>query len=362
VARLGGDEFVIVAQHVENEPDATQFAQRVLNVISQPIPIGQQEFFATCSIGISIYPRDGDSPSDLLKHADAAMYTAKESGRNAFRFYAAEMNARAQLRIELEAALRRAIVRNEFVVHYQPQMDLASGGLVGFEALVRWQHPKHGLMAPNTFIGLAEETGLIVQIGNWVLREACRQAKFWQAQGLGDFFVAVNLSARQFKDGNLTQLVDTALQDMGLDARFLELEITESLLMENPEAAADTLRRLRARGVRLSIDDFGTGYSSLGYLKRFPLDKLKIDSSFVRDITSEPDDAAIATAIIAMAHRLKLKVVAEGVETEGQLDYLRQHCCDAVQGYYFSRPLTARDCLKMLKSRPSYQPPLLTGA
>ncbi|MDB5765124.1 MAG: hypothetical protein JWQ21_4119 [Herminiimonas sp.] len=357
VARQSGDEFVVVAERMETEQEAAELAQRLLQAMAAPLMVGGREFYTSCSIGIALYPRDGGETSELLKNADAAMYRAKKEGRNTFRFYAADMNARAHLRLELEAAMRRAVGRNEFVLHYQPQVELSTGRLIGFEALVRWQHPELGLMPPADFIGLAEETGLIMQIGEWVLREACLQAKRWQDQGLGEYNIAVNLSTRQFGNGDLIQMVSSALQDAGLAAKYLELEITESLLMENPDSAVDTLRILRGKGVSLSIDDFGTGYSSLGYLKRFSLDKLKIDRSFVRDITRDPDDAAIATAIIAMAHRLKLKVIAEGVETEGQLGYLRLHGCDEVQGYLFSRPLPADECTRMLRTRSAYDLP-----
>ncbi|HYD80177.1 MAG TPA: EAL domain-containing protein [Paucimonas sp.] len=357
VARHGGDEFVVVMERVTGEEDVIDAANRVLQAMSASIIVGEHEFYAACSIGIGLHPKDGVEAAELMKNADTAMYQAKAAGRNTFRFYAADMNVRAHVRFELEAAMRHAIVRKEFVLHYQPQVELGSGRLIGFEALVRWQHPTLGLLEPGRFIGLAEDTGMIVQIGEWVLREACRQLKQWQEQTQEDYFVAVNLSARQFGDGNLLQLVDSALAESKLAAQCLELEITESLLMENPETGADTLRELRSRGVKLSIDDFGTGYSSLGYLKRFPLDKLKIDSSFVRDITTDPDDAAIATAIIAMAHRLKLKVIAEGVETEGQLGYLRAHDCDEVQGYFFSRPLPADACTQLLRTTTAYRLP-----
>ena len=357
VARQGGDEFVVVIERIDNEEEAADLSQRLMQAMAAPFQIAGRELYASCSIGIAVYPKDGAEATVLLKNADAAMYRAKDEGRNVFRFYETEMNARAHLRLELEAAMRGAIGRNELVLHYQPQIDLVNGQLIGFEALVRWQHPELGLLPPGQFIGVAEETGAIVQIGEWVLREACRQAKWWHDHGLGKYFVAVNLSARQFGECNLMQLVDTVLEDVGLDAQYLELEITESLLMENPEAAADTLHKLRARGVHLSIDDFGTGYSSLSYLKRFSLDKLKIDRSFVRDITIDPDDAAIATAIIAMAHRLKLKVIAEGVETEDQLSYLRSHHCDEMQGFLFSKPLPADECECLLRTRPVFDLP-----
>jgi len=351
VARPGGDEFVVVVERLGGVQEAVEAARRVLRAFDQPFHIGDQDYFVSASVGVARFPSDGSGAAELLRNADAALHRAKAQGRNDFRLYTAEMHAGAHRRLSLESALRLAVPRGELMLHYQPQVDLASGALIGFEALVRWRHPVLGLLGPGEFIGIAEESGLIVQVGGWVLREACRQLAEWRRHsGAADLFIAVNLSARQFGDGDLLRRVGAALTDAGLEARHLELELTESMLMQDPEAAVETLARLRDRGVRLSIDDFGTGYSSLGYLKRFPLHKLKIDRSFVRDITEDGDDAAIATAIIAMAHRLKLSVIAEGVETEGQVDYLREHGCDEGQGFLFGRPLPADACLPLLQS------------
>lgn len=351
VARQGGDEFVVIAHRVDSEQEAIGLARTMLEAVRAPFQLAGRDLNATCSIGIALYPRSGANQAELLRNADVSMYQAKKVGRNAFRFYAPEMNARMQERFELEADMRLALARDEFVLHYQPQIDVLSGDIVGFEALVRWQHPRLGLLPPVKFIELAEETDLIVEMGEWTLRESCRQAKQWQTQGLGKYSVAVNLSARQFAGEELLRSVDEALADSGLDANLLTLEITESLLMENFHGAAELLRRLRERGVLLSIDDFGTGYSSLSYLKRFALDELKIDRAFVRDIATDPDDAAIAVAIIAMAHQMNLKVVAEGIETKEQLDYLAKHHCDRVQGYHFSMPLSPANCIQFLEDR-----------
>jgi EAL domain-containing protein (putative c-di-GMP-specific phosphodiesterase class I) len=285
----------------------------------------------------------------LVQNADIAMYKAKEQGRNGYQFYTADMNTKTHQRLDLENALRRALERNELVLHYQPQVDLGSGRIFAMEALLRWQRPGKGLVSPADFIPLAEESGMIVPIGEWVLRTACAQNKAWQDAGLTPLRVAVNLSARQFLEKNLIQTVSLALRDSGLAPHFLDIEITESMVMQNAAMAVRTLNELDAMGVVLSIDDFGTGYSSLSYLKRFPIHSLKIDKSFVIDVTSNPDDAAIVAAIITMAHSLDMKVVAEGVETEGQLRFLRAHACDAMQGYYFSRPVPAEVFLELLR-------------
>jgi EAL domain-containing protein (putative c-di-GMP-specific phosphodiesterase class I)/ActR/RegA family two-component response regulator len=284
-----------------------------------------------------------------MKNADAAMYKAKEQGRNTFQFYTEEMNAKSLARMNMEKYLRRAVERDELVLHYQPKVDLRTGRITGMEALVRWQSPELGLVSPGSFIPLAEETGLIEPIGEWVLRTACAQNKAWQDAGLPPLTVAVNLSARQFRLKEITATIGQILRETGLDPRYLELEITESLVMQNVDRVTATLKELRGMGIPVAMDDFGTGYSSLSYLKRFPFDTLKIDQSFVRDITSDPDSAAIAKTVIAMAHSLHLKVVAEGVETEGQLQYLRSHACDEMQGYYFSRPVPAAEFGEMLR-------------
>ena len=343
VARLGGDEFVILLTDIAHEDAVATLAQQVLEALVQPLTIQGHELYPAGSIGISLYPKDGADSQTLLKNADTAMYRAKDAGRNNFQFYARAMNARALDRLKLEGALRNALLRNEFVLHYQPQMDIASGSIVGVEALLRWQPPGEEMIYPADFIPIAEETGLIVAIGEWVLRTACLQQKAWSRGGLcAPLRVAVNLSARQFKQQDIVKSVSRALEESGCDAQMLELEITESIVMDNPEVAAATLQKLSDMGVHLSIDDFGTGYSSLAYLKRFPIHSLKIDRSFVRDITTDADDAAIAKAVIALAHSMKLRVIAEGVETIEQLDFLRGQRCDQMQGYYLSRPLPAQ--------------------
>jgi diguanylate cyclase (GGDEF)-like protein/PAS domain S-box-containing protein len=349
VARLGGDEFVVVLADVTYEDAVAISAQTILESLSQPMVIEDHEFYPAGSIGISLYPKDGHDGHTLLKNADTAMYRAKDAGRNNFQFYANDMNARALDRLKLEAGLRRALAREEFVLHYQPQMDLASGEIVGVEALLRWQPPGQQMVFPGDFIPIAEETGLIVPIGEWVLRTACGQHKTWEAAGtMRPVKMAVNLSVRQFKQQHIVKTVSRILEETGCSPAFLELEITESIIMENPEAAAETLQQLSDMGVSLAIDDFGTGYSSLSYLKRFPINALKIDRSFVRDITTDADDAAIAKAVIALAHSMKLTVIAEGVETVEQLDFLRQQRCDQMQGYFLSRPIAADQIEKLL--------------
>jgi EAL domain-containing protein (putative c-di-GMP-specific phosphodiesterase class I) len=306
--------------------------------VGTPFLVQGQEFHITASIGISTYPDDGPDMQTLMKNADIAMYRAKEQGKNNFQFYSAQINLHSIERLTLESSLRRALERNEFLLHYQPKMNLRSGRITGVEALVRWQQPAQGLIPPAQFIQLAEETGLIVPIGEWVLKTACAQNKAWQLAGWAPVRVAVNLSPRQFAHENLLEDVARVLKETGLDPVFLELEITESVVMRNPEQAVILLNRLKAFGIHLSIDDFGTGYSSLNYLKRFPLDTLKIDRTFIKDLPGDADDAAITQAIIAMAHSLRLGVVAEGVETAEQLSFLRDYECDEIQGYYFSKP------------------------
>lgn len=341
VARQGGDEFVIIVSDQSVSDHATLIAGKMLALIAQPFRIDEHELVITCSIGISISPRDGEDVQALIKNADVAMFRAKEQGRNTFQFFTGEMNARSLARMTMEKYLRRALEHDELLVYYQPKVSLGTGRITSMEALVRWQHPEMGMVSPVNFIPLAEETGLIEPIGEWVLRTACAQNKAWQDAGLAPLTVAVNLSARQFRQQNIAGLVGRLLLETGLAPRYLELEITESMVMQDVERVAAILKELKGMGTSLAMDDFGTGYSSLGYLKRFPFDKLKIDQSFVRDITSDPDNAAIATTVIAMAHSLHLKVIAEGVETEGQLNYLRSHGCDEMQGYYFSRPVPA---------------------
>ncbi|MBC7964132.1 MAG: EAL domain-containing protein, partial [Steroidobacteraceae bacterium] len=349
VARRGGDEFVIVVSDQSVSDHATLIAGKMLELIAQPFRIDGHELVITCSIGISIFPRDGEDVQSLIKNADVAMYRAKEQGRNTFQFFTGEMNARSLARMTMEKYLRRALENDELLVYYQPKVSLATGLITSMEALVRWQHPEMGMVPPANFIPLAEETGLIETIGEWVLKTACAQNKAWQDAGLAPLTVAVNLSVRQFRQQNIAGLIGQLLLETGLDPRYLELEITESMVMQDVERVTAILKELKDMGISLAMDDFGTGYSSLGYLKRFPFDKLKIDQSFVRDITSDPDNAAIATAVIAMAHSLHLKVIAEGVETEGQLNYLRSHGCDEMQGYYFSRPVPALEFEQLLR-------------
>jgi len=349
VARQGGDEFVLILPENEQEFPNAHVLQRIMDVVAQPLKIDSHRFYPTCSIGVAVYPADGEDPETLIKHADIAMYRAKETGRNNFQFFTVALNEKAMERLRLEADLRKAIERNEFLLHYQPQVCLQTGRIVGMEALIRWNHPELGMVPPDRFIRLAEETGLIVPIGNWVIRTACKQNKVWQEAGLGQFRIAVNLSARQFGELDLVQSITAILAETGLDSLYLEVELTESLVMADVEHTIGILRDLKALGLHLSIDDFGTGYSSLSYLKRFPIDVLKIDQSFVRDITVDSDGAAIVKSIISLAHNLRLQVIAEGVETEEQLAYLRENDCDQMQGYYFSRPLAAEAFEKLLR-------------
>lgn len=350
VARLGADEFVLVLPQQSDSDISTDIVQRIMNAVSAYIMIDEQELHLTSSVGIAVYPADGDDAESLLTHAGIAMYRAKESGRNNFQFYRPAMNERAFDRLRIEGELHSALERGEFLLHYQPQVDLDSGNIVGMEALIRWLHPTLGMVSPLNFIGVAEDTGLIVPIGAWVIRTACLQNKAWEDAGLGKLRVAVNLSARQFAQKDLVAMIADVLRETGLDANCLELELTESLIMTDVQQAILTLQQLKELGVLLSVDDFGTGYSSLSYLKRFPIDTLKIDQAFVRDITSDADDAAIVNAIISLAHNLRLTVIAEGVETEEQLHYLRRQDCDEIQGYYFSRPVPCDAFEALLRS------------
>ncbi len=341
VARLGGDEFVVLVEDCADARELNAIAQNILNAVGRPYTLSGREFHVTGSIGISTYPADGLDPAALLKNADIAMYLAKDRGKNNFQFYSPQQNAHSFERLALESALRHALERGEFVLHYQPKVDILSGQIVGVEALLRWNHPDLGMVGPNQFIPLAEETGLIVPIGRWVLRTACAQSSAWRRDGLADMRVAVNLSARQFSDDALITDIADALEESALPPAGLELEITESMVMQNPERAVTTLSRLRELGISVSIDDFGTGYSSLGYLKRFPIDNVKVDRSFIKDLPHDTDDAAITRAVIAMARSLRIRVVAEGVETREQLEFLRAHECDECQGFLLSRPLPA---------------------
>lgn len=338
LARLGGDEFVVILTGVEHEDGISVVAGKILTLIAEPFVLDGQELYLTASIGVTVYPDDAEDVATLLKHADLAMYQAKELDRNNFQFFSKDMNVKVMERMVLESALRRALERNEFELLYQPQVDVTTRRVAGFEALIRWHHPDLGMIAPDKFIPLAEETGLIIPIGEWVIRTAVRQAKAWQDQGLPLVKMAVNLSGRQFR-AQLDQVVAAILLETGLEARWLELEMTESVLMLNAAENMELLHNLTAMGCGLSIDDFGTGYSSLAYLKNFPLGRLKIDRSFVRDITCNPDDVAIAKIIIDMAHTLRMKVTAEGVEDREQLELLAAYGCTEMQGYLFSKPI-----------------------
>lgn len=341
VARLGGDEFSLLITELTHYHDAAKVARRMLEELRKPFRVAKQEVFVSVSVGLALYPLDGDDAETLIKNAGAAMHFAKDQGRDNYQFYSRAMNATALEKLSMEAQLRRALERDELLLHYQPKIRPATGEIVGLEALIRWEHPELGLVSPAQFIPLAEETGLIVPLGEWVLLNACRQNQDWQRLGYPPVHVAVNIASLHFRQGTLGQSVATALQKSGLHPSWLELEVTESMLMDSAETTLATLSTLKGMGVRLAIDDFGTGYSSLSYLKRFPLDTLKIDRSFVKDLPHDAEDAAIAKAIIAMAHSLKLEVVAEGVETAEQLAFLQQHGCDLVQGFLFSKPMAA---------------------
>ena len=352
VARLGGDEFVLILNDQTREDVIFRTMRRIIGRVSEPMMIGERELNITCSAGISLYPQDGPDVQTLLKNADAAMYRAKSHGRNTFQFYTAEMNELAIERLTMEQSLRRAIERGELLLHYQPRVNLHTGEVDAVEALVRWQHPERGLILPDRFIPLAEETGLIVPIGEWVMRTACKQGQAWRRAGIPPLIVSVNLSARQFWGGGLVRLVSDIVAETGM-GDHLELELTESMVMHDAENVIQTLQGLKAIGVRLSVDDFGTGYSSLSYLKRLPLNALKIDGSFVRDITATggPDDGILPKAIISLGHSLHLKVIAEGVENDAQHQFLAAHHCDEMQGYFYSRPVPPGECEQFLRPK-----------
>jgi diguanylate cyclase (GGDEF)-like protein/PAS domain S-box-containing protein len=349
VARLSGDEFVVIVSEHGEQQLTPAIVERVMAAVAQPVMLGTKEFFVTCSIGVAVYTSEATDADVLIEHADIAMYRAKKLGRNNFQFYTPAMNEESLERVRIEGALRNALERDEFVLYYQPQLDLKSGKIVGMEALLRWKHPELGMVPPGRFISIAEETGLIVPIGAWVIRTACAQNKAWQDAGFEKLRVAVNLSARQFGAPDLIEGLEAVLRDTGMEPKYLEIELTESLFMSDITPAVDLLHRIKSLGVNLSIDDFGTGYSSLSYLSRFPIDVLKIDRSFVADITRDANDEAIVTSIIALAHNLKLAVIAEGVETAEQLDYLRRHGCDEMQGYYFSPPVPGPEFEQLLR-------------
>jgi diguanylate cyclase (GGDEF)-like protein len=344
VGRLGGDEFAIVLANLSSGQDANLVAQKIMASFSEPFKLGNSEIYVSASIGITLYPDDSADQDTLIRNADSAMYRAKEMGRNSFQFYTPEMNARALEVLGMENSLRRALDRDEFLLHYQPKASVTDGCIVGVEALLRWRNPDGGLVSPGEFMFVLEETGLIAQVGEWVLKHVCLQIKAWEDAGIVPVPVAVNLAARQFNAKDFGPNIGKLLAEQKVNPGLLELEITESSLMTNAEETARTLEYLSEIGVGVSIDDFGTGYSSLSYLKRFPLDALKIDRSFVRDLTTDNDDATITRAVISMAHSLGLKVTAEGVETAEQLAFLTEHGCDEIQGYYFSRPLPAAEC------------------
>lgn len=351
VSRMGGDEFVILLPELGDADDAYLVAQKLLNAASRPFVLQGHELQVSASIGISFYPDDGANAETLMKNADVAMYRAKEVGRNNYQFYHADMNARSFERLAMETSIRRALEKEQFELYYQPRYIVPGGRIAGVEALIRWRHPDLGLVSPAQFIPLAEDAGLILPIGEWVLKQAAWQGKAWQKAGLPPLFISVNVSARQFRQTGFAGTVARILHDTGFDPHYLELELTETTLMTNTEENIETLEKLKSMGIRIAIDDFGTGYSSLGYLKRLPVDILKIDRSFVSDVTDNRDDAAIVEAIIAMAQSLKLQVIAEGVETAGQLEFLQAHQCNEIQGFYFSRPLPAEQAEQLISAR-----------
>ena len=351
ICRQGGDEFMVLLPGIEKREDVAAIAQKILAAMSDPHYIEGRNLVVSFSIGISIYPADADTPEALIQNADAAMYHAKEHGRNNFQFFTPDMNAEALDLLSLEADFRRAMVNGELQIYYQPQIDNATGAIVGVEALARWLHPERGFVPPSRFVSIAEESGLIGQLGEWVLRTACAQNRKWQEDGIVKIPVAVNLSALQFHQKDLVELIVGILHETGLEPRYLELELTEGIIMKNAESTIATLNALKKAGVLLSIDDFGTGYSSLSYLKRFPIDKLKIDQSFIRDVATNENDALITTTIISMGHNLRFKVIAEGVETAEQISFLKEHQCDETQGYYVSTPLPPEKLVRFIQSR-----------
>ena len=353
VARVGGDEFVIMLAGVQSAPDAASAAERLVGLVAAGFSIDGNSVNVTCSVGISMFPDNGMDGETLIKHADAAMYSAKQKGPNNVGFFTDDLNVQMVERLRLESGLRHAVERNELYLVYQPQMDMATEGIIGVEALLRWQHPELGLVPPDRFISIAENSGLIVPIGEWVLRTACAQARKWQDEGLPAVPIAVNVSAVQFRQDGFRNLIKNVLRETGLPPQYLELELTESLLLTNADVMFSVLSELNEMGLQLAIDDFGTGYSSLSYLKQFPVKKLKIDRSFIKNVVLNQSDAAITTAIIGMAKSLGLKVIAEGVETEAQMSFLREHRCDEIQGYYFSKPITATEVADKLLCAPA---------
>jgi diguanylate cyclase (GGDEF)-like protein len=363
VARLGGDEFVVILEEAAERHEVERIAGELLSVLGQPMQLSGHECHTTASIGIAMYPSDGTDMQTLTKNADMAMYLAKEDGKNGFRFFSKEIKSQSIERLTLESALRRALERDQFSLHYQPKIDMVSGQITGVEALLRWMHPDLGTVSPGQFIPLAEETGLIVPIGRWVLKEACAQNMAWQRRGLRPVTMAVNLSPRQFADAHLLHDVDEALLASGMSPVLLQLEVTESMVMRNVSRAIKVLDAIQSRGIRLAIDDFGTGYSSMSLMKQFPIDTIKIDRSFVRDLPVDTEDQAIAQAIISMGKALGMTVIAEGVETVEQETFLRNHACDEMQGFLFSKPLPAKQMADLLRAEPRHaSPPLQPDA
>ena len=351
ICRQGGDEFILMLQDITSPDDVAHIAERLIEVLSTPVLLDSHEIAISASIGIALYPEDGDNGETLVKNADAAMYHAKQSGRDQYRFFVKALNDTVHERLTIESGLRKALERKEFELYYQPQINLVSGEMIGVEALIRWHHPEFGMVPPVRFIPIAEDSGLIIPIGDWVLNEACRQAVAWQQAGLTELTMAVNLSAVQFRRGDVEKSINNALQASGLNPALLELELTESILIQDTEKMLATVQRLKSLGVKLSIDDFGTGYSSLSYLKRFNVDKLKIDQSFIRNMVNDPSDAAIVHAIIQMARSLNLKTIAEGVEEQSMLEALQLHQCHEAQGYYFARPMPADELARYAATR-----------
>jgi EAL domain-containing protein (putative c-di-GMP-specific phosphodiesterase class I) len=351
VSRLGGDEFVVLVREIANNHQAANLAQKIIDAISEPVYLQGREYRVTASVGIAMYPEDGEDEQTLMKNADVAMYLAKEEGKNNFQFYSANLRTLSLEKLTLENDLRNALINKQLFLEYQAKMNIGDSTISGVEALIRWNHPQLGLIAPDQFIPLAEESGIIIPIGRWVLETACRQAKAWIDQGLPPVCMAVNLSPRQFSDPNLLVDVSEVLRKTQLKPQLLELEITESMVMNNADRAVTLLKSIKSLGVRLAIDDFGTGYSSLGQLKQFPIDTIKVDKSFIRHIPLDAEDRAITEAIIAMGKSLSLTVVAEGVENLEQQRFLAEHACDQMQGFYFSKPISANDFSEFVKSK-----------
>jgi predicted signal transduction protein with EAL and GGDEF domain len=362
IARLGGDEFTVLLLDLRHGEDAAIVASRIIEHLCQPVALAGNDTCVTPSAGIALFPEDGDDAETLIKNADTAMHFAKRARKNRYQFYDASMNALALRRLTVDAQLRRALERGEFELHYQPQLDLQSGRIDAVEALIRWHNPELGMVPPLEFIPIAEESGLIIPIGEWVIRAACAQAKLWREQGLGVRRVAVNVSVAQFAQSNFASLVRTILEEVGLTPSGLELEVTESLLAKDVEGSVRMLNALKEIGVQLSIDDFGTGYSSMSQLKHFPVDRLKIDRSFVMGVTADPKDAAITMAVLSMAKSLGLEVVAEGVETEAQAEFFRERQCEQLQGYLLSRPIPAPALDRLIRERMDPTPAHTAGA